>query len=96
MVRAYRWAHHRCGRRWGVADAAAGVAAQLNMAGATIGVAVRTAVTWAGPHVPDVLRRHRGRAATTPKGATMDHVQDLIRLVQQLAREAERASRTCG
>lgn len=28
--------------------------------------------------------------------AIMDHVQDLIRLVQALAREAERASRTCG
>ena len=26
----------------------------------------------------------------------MEHVQDLIRLVQTLAREAERASRTCG
>ena len=26
----------------------------------------------------------------------MDHVQDLIRLVQKLGREAERASRTCG
>ena len=26
----------------------------------------------------------------------MDHVQDLIRLVQQLAKEADRASRTCG
>ena len=28
--------------------------------------------------------------------AIMDHVQDLIRLVQELAREAERASRSCG
>ena len=26
----------------------------------------------------------------------MDHVQDLIRPVQTLAREAERTSRTCG
>jgi uncharacterized protein YacL len=26
----------------------------------------------------------------------MNHVQDLNRLVQKLAREAERASRTCG
>ena len=26
----------------------------------------------------------------------MDHVQDLIRMVQKLAREAERASKTCG
>ena len=29
-------------------------------------------------------------------GAAMDHVQHLIRLVQKLAREADRASRTCG
>jgi hypothetical protein len=28
--------------------------------------------------------------------AIMDHVQDLIRLVQERAREAERASRSCG
>ena len=36
------------------------------------------------------------RAGRHAGGVAMEHVQDLIRLVQQLAREAERASRTCG